>query len=126
MGRDQSERCILNEGINVSPGPAMYNSAQANVSIENSTWLKHEKSTFPRKKRTMEVSEVKLTDHAKMPGPNHYLNPIKKDRDTAFHFNHAPRLTGFEAPNHINPGPADYGRKRMFDNKMAVDYTKRS
>lgn len=126
MGRDQSERCVLNEGINVSPGPAKYNSVQANASMETSAWLKHEKSTFSRKKRTMEVAEIKLTDLARIPGPNHYLNPVKKDRDTAFHFAHAPRLTGFEAPNHINPGPGDYGRKRMFDNKIVVDYTKRS
>ena len=35
-------------------------------------------------------------------------------------------MTGFEAPNHINPGPGDYGRKRMFDNKIVVDYSKKS
>ena len=72
----------------------------------------------------MEVSEVKLTDLARLPGPNHYGNPIKKERDTAFHFGHAPRLTGFEQ-NQITPGPGDYSKKRMFDNKFAVDYTKK-
>ena len=25
----------------------------------------------------------------------------------------------------MKPGPADYGKKRMFDNKQAIDYSKR-
>lgn len=88
--------------------------------------MKHDKSTFSRRKRTMEVSEVKLVDLARMPGPTHYLNPLKQARgDTAFHFGQAARKTGFEVPNHINPGPGDYGSTRMFDNKVVVDYSKR-
>lgn len=78
MARDQSERCILNEGTNVSPGPQKYNSGAAAASMENSIWLKHEKSAFSRSKRTMEVAEVKLVDLAKTPGPSHYANPVEK------------------------------------------------
>ena len=50
----------------------------------------------------MEVSEVKLVDLARMPGPTHYLNPLKQARgDTAFHFGQAARKTGFEVPKLI-------------------------
>lgn len=60
-----------------------------------------------------------------MPGPTWY-EPTKKERGDRFiKFGTAARRTGFEMPNHVNPGPGDYNNKRMFDNKVIVDYTKR-
>ena len=65
----------------------------------------------------MEVGDVKFSVIASLPAPNHYQNPILKEKDGAAYFNKAPRKTGFEAPRFSNPGPGDYGSKRMFDNK---------
>ena len=73
----------------------------------------------------MEVGEVKFSVIASLPAPNHYQNPIPKEKDNAAYFNKAPRKTGFEAPRFSNPGPGDYGSKRMFDNKQVVDYSAR-
>ena len=87
--------------------------------------MSKQKSTFSRKKRTMEVGELKFSEIAAIPAPNHYKNTIMKDKDNALYFNKAPRKTGFEAPRFSNPGPGDYGSKRMFDNKTVVDYSVR-
>ena len=66
-----------------------------------------------------------------IPGPGHY----SKEDATASQrtkggnqFTKAGRVTYFdkvELASAKKPGPADYGKKRMFDNKQMVDYSKR-
>ena len=65
------------------------------------------------------------------PGPGHYtsMKEIRlQQRHYGSQFTKAERKTYFDVIGHTQgqrPGPADYGKKRMFDNKQAIDYSKR-
>ena len=125
---------MFQQGDIDSPGPAGYNIDIATKNMESNKWFRSKlNSNFNRQKRSIDLEERSLEDRALLPGPNHYTNLkevllSKQQINYGSRFSKAQRKTFFDAiekKQEQMPGPANYERKRMFDNKQAIDYTKR-
>lgn len=102
--------------------------------LEKNAWIKNQvKSNFGREKRSIDLEERSLEARALVPAPNHYTNLkevllSKQQTNNGSRFSKAQRRTFFDAiekQQEKMPGPANYERKRMFDNKQMIDYSKR-
>lgn len=118
MNKDKSERCKLVLGDNSSPGPSKYTPSEASLKLKNSPWLAHPKQTFAHSKRTLNAlrsNQNFLTYETPLPKPRKLTVPK------------AERKSYFPVDSRIAevPGPGRYPQKRVFDNKMVVDYSKR-
>jgi hypothetical protein len=71
LSRDQSVRCQLTIGVNISPGPQLYMASQASRNLKSCPWLTQPRYSPAKSKRSMNLYEIGST-HIHSPHPQTY------------------------------------------------------